>query len=219
MHLTQPNSTTGGALRQFSTKFGIPSNHRGKLNNWVRPGKSDIFIFYSGHGVPGFSDGRSYLLPVDADPATPQLNGYPLKTLYVNLAKRQARSITVMLDACFSGGSAGGVVVRSTSSISVVARKPPRLPAGAVVLTAAGKDQVASWDHEARLGLFTRYVLEGLAGAADRDEFGDGNGKVTLAELRKFLKDEMTYQARRRFGREQTPSLMGNAGRVLSAVR
>jgi len=42
---------------------------------------------------------------------------------------------------------------------------------------------------------------------------------VTLAELRKFLKDEMTYQARRRFGREQTPEFMGNAGRVLSAVR
>jgi hypothetical protein len=42
---------------------------------------------------------------------------------------------------------------------------------------------VASWDHEAQLGLFTRYVLAGLAGAADRDEFGDGNGKVTLAEL------------------------------------
>ena len=28
MHLTQPNSTTGGALRQFSTKFGIPSEKR-----------------------------------------------------------------------------------------------------------------------------------------------------------------------------------------------
>lgn len=55
---------------------------------------------------------------------------YPLETLYTNLAKLQARRVTVMLDACFSGGSADGVVVRSTSSISVVARKPPRLPAG-----------------------------------------------------------------------------------------
>ena len=78
---------------------------------------------------------------------------------------------------------------------------------------------MASWDHEAQLGLFTRYVLAGLAGAADRDEFGDGNGKVTLAELGNFLKDEMTYQARRRFGRRQTPELKGNAGRVLSAAR
>ena len=91
-------------------------------------------MFYSGHGVPGLSDGRSYLFPVDADPATPQLNGYPLATLYANLAKLRARSITVMLDACFSGGSAGGVVVRSTSSIGVVPSKPPRTPAGAVVL-------------------------------------------------------------------------------------
>ncbi len=204
---------------QLVSTFGTKADHRGKLNNWVRPGKSDVFIFYSGHGVPGLSDGRSYLLPVDADPATPQLNGYPLATLYANLGKLQARSITVMLDACFSGGSAGGVVVRSTSSIGVVARKPPRTPAGAVVPTAAGTDQVASWDHEARLGLFTRYVLEGLAGAADRDEFGDGNGKVTLAELGNFLKDEMTYQARRRFGRRQTPELKGNPGRVLSTVR
>ena len=52
----------------------------------------------------------------------------------------------------------------------------PPAPRRAVVLTAAGTNQVASWDHEARLGLFTRYVLEGLAGAADRDEFSDGNG-------------------------------------------
>ena len=204
---------------QLVSTFGTKDDHRGKLNNWVRPGKSDVFVFYSGHGVPGLSDGRSYLLPVDADPATPQLNGYPLATLYANLAKLPARSVTVMLDACFSGGSAGGALVRSASSISVVARKPPRTPAGAVVLTAAGMNQVASWDDDVRLGLFTRYVLEGLAGAADRNEFGDDNGKVTLAELGKFLKEEMTYQARRRFGRRQTPELKGNAGRVLSTVR
>ncbi len=204
---------------QLVSTFGTKENHRGRLNNWVRPGKSDAFVFYSSHGVPGLFDGRSYLLPVDADPATPQLNGYPLATLYANLAKLPARSVTVMLDACFSGGSAGGALVRSASSISVVARKPPRTPAGAVVLTAAGMNQVASWGDDVRLGLFTRYVLEGLAGAADRNEFGDDNGKVTLAELGKFLKEEMTYQARRRFGRRQTPELKGNAGRVLSTVR
>ena len=46
--------------------------------------------------------------------------------------------------------------------------------------------QVAWWDDTAKLGLFTRHVLEGLSGAADKDNFGNGDGKVHPGELRKF---------------------------------
>ena len=96
-----------------------------------------MFVFYSGHGVPGLADGKGYLLPVNANPATAHLNGYPLDTLYANLGKLPARNVTLMIDACFSGGSAGGAVVRSTSSISVVAANPTDLLPKATVLTAA----------------------------------------------------------------------------------
>ncbi len=204
---------------QLVSAFGTKEDYKGKLHNWMRPGKSDVFVFYSGHGVPGLSDGKGYLLPVDADPATATLNGYSLDTLYANLAKLPARSLTVMIDACFSGGSAGGAIVRSASPVRIRSTNPVRLLPKAIVLTASAPEEVASWDDKARLGLFTRHILEGLSGAADKDDFGNGDGTVTLAELGKFLKEEVTYQARRRYGRAQNPQVTGNPARVLSKLR
>lgn len=92
---------------QMISVFGNRDDHRGKLWQYTREGLSDVFVFYSGHGVPGLRDRRGYLLPVDADPGTPELNGYPLDQLLANLEKLKARSVTVVVDACFSGNSAG----------------------------------------------------------------------------------------------------------------
>ena len=115
--------------------------------------------------MPGQRDGRGYLLAVDADPDAPEVNGYPVDLLYENLSRLDARSITVFVDACFSGDSAGGPLVSGYSGIGVT----PKTPSGAAitVLTAAQADQVASWDREAKQGLFTKYLLAGLSGTAD----------------------------------------------------
>ncbi len=48
--------------------FGTSDNPKGKLYDWIRPGESDVFIYYSGHGAPSPNHGRGYLLPVN----TPQ---------------------------------------------------------------------------------------------------------------------------------------------------
>ena len=53
---------------KLESTFGTKENHRGKLFSYVRPGKSDIVVFYSGHGVPGLKSRKGYLLPVNADP-------------------------------------------------------------------------------------------------------------------------------------------------------
>ena len=71
--------------------FGNERDHQGKLWSWIRPGRSKVYVYYSGHGVPGIRDGRAYLLPVDADPGTAEINGYPLDLLYRNLAKLETR--------------------------------------------------------------------------------------------------------------------------------
>ena len=46
--------------------------------------------------------------------------------------------------------------------------------------------------------------------------FGNGDGKVTVAEAEKYLGEEMTYQARRRYNREQNPTVQGDPNYVLS---
>jgi TPR repeat protein len=203
-----------GDLRRV---FGDDKSHKGQLFNYVRPEKSDVFVFYSGHGVPGLRDQRGYLLPKDGDANLAELTGYPLDTLYANLHKLPAKSVTVVIDACFSGNTSRGMLVRATSGIVVSAKTDNAN--GITLLTAARGDQVASWDEDAEQGLFTKYFLLGVRGAADGDEFGNGDGKVTLAEMRNYLNDEMTYQARRRYGREQNPTLQGNRQTVLATLQ
>ena len=197
--------------------FGNAQDHRGKLWSWVRSGRSDILVFYSGHGVPGLRDKRGYLLPVDADPATPEINGYPLDLLVKNLSAIEAVSTTVFLDACFSGNSAAGWLVRSASPV-YVKTTPPAPSRGLTLITAAAGDQVASWDETARLGLFTRHLLDALNGAADRGRDGDRDGRVTLGELERYLDDEMTYAARRQFRLVQQASVSGDPKAVLVAA-
>jgi peptidoglycan hydrolase-like protein with peptidoglycan-binding domain len=206
------------SLTQLNATFGTAGNHRGRLFDYVRAGKSDVIVFYSGHGVPGLRDRKGYLLPVDADPNRAELNGYPLDTLLANLAKVPARSMAVYIDACFSGESQKGLLVRATSGITVQT-KVPKSSKAMVVVTAAQNDQFASWDEDAKHGLFTKHLLEALRGKADGEGYGDGDGKVTLAELRAYLDEEMTYQARRRWSRDQNASVQGASGSVLATLR
>lgn len=200
---------------QMLAVFGNSQTHEGKLFNWVKPDKSDVTVFYSGHGVPGMRDRRAYLLPVDGDADHAEITGVPIDTLFANLAKIPARSMTVFLDACFSGESPKGTIVRSTSGISVA----PKMPASAsnmTVITAAQGDQFASWDEKAGHGLFTKHLLEALEGAADEKGFGNADGKITLAEVQTYLDEEMTYQARRTWGRRQNASVRGDTDRALA---
>ena len=197
---------------RMESAFGSRGNERGQLWRWVEAdGGSDVVVFYSGHGVPGISDGRGYLLPVDANPDTAEINGYPIDVLYENLGKVPHRSVTVFLDACFSGASGdGGRLIAGASPVYVEA-DVSGLP-GLTVLTAATGKQLASWDAGARHGLFTEHLLEALYGAAD----ADGNGRVSAAETKLYLDRHMTRAARRAYGREQDAGLYGDESAVLS---
>ncbi|NQW09692.1 MAG: caspase family protein [Alphaproteobacteria bacterium] len=201
----------------MNSVFGNAREHRGKLWSWIRSERSDVLVYYSGHGLPGLRDKRGYLVPVDADPATPEINGYALDLLLANLAKLETRSTTVLLDACFSGNSAGGWLIPSASPVYLKTAPSPRA-AGMTVIAAAQDDQVASWDHEAKLGLFTRHLLAGLYGAADKGPGGNGDGTITLDEIESHLDDEMSYAARRLFQRVQTASVSGDPGVLLASV-
>jgi hypothetical protein len=199
------------------TMFGNASTHEGKLWSWIRPGRSKVYVYYSGHGVPGLRDGRAYLLPVDADPGTAEINGYPLELLYRNLEKLGVKSVTVILESCFSGMTERGSLIRSASPVFVKSSQPTA-GSGMTVLSAAQGDQIASWDHGAGLGMFTNYLMRALYGEADGGRWGDGDGKVSLGELEAYLDDEMTYAARREYRRVQQSSLTGDRQMILASA-
>lgn len=190
--------------------FGSDREYRGQLYDWIKPGVSEVFVYYSGHGAPSLADGKGYLLPVDANPNRVELNGYALDTLYANLSKLDARRITVVIDACFSGSAQSGPLVRNASSISLKqVQSPPVAQGKLVLLTAAGAGEVASWDTTRQNGLFTRLFVDGVKGEADSSTHGNLDGQVTLGELKGYLGDEVSYFARRHFSREQHPEVHG----------
>ena len=196
---------------QLEAALGVRGMMEGSLLwRYIDPsGGSDVVVFYSGHGVPGKA-GRGYLLPVDSNPDTAELNGYPIDLLYENLGGLPTRSTTVFLDACFSGGSPRGMLIQSASPVYVEAD----VSSGAdmTVLTAASGKQLASWDEKARHGLFTEHLLDGLYGAADAND----DGQVTAREAKLHLDRTMTRAARREFGRVQDAGLHGDESAVLS---
>ena len=201
---------------QLQGAFGNDRSHEGKLWRYLdATGRSDVVVFYSGHGVPGLKDKRGYLLPVNADPDAPEINGYPVDTLLGNLAKLKTKSVSVFLDACFSGDSQKGKLVRATSGI-LIEPKMPGKTAGMTVITASQGDQVSSWDFEAKHGLFTKHLLDALYGEADKADYGNGDRQISLGEVRSYLDDRMTRAARRTYGRHQKAWIKGSDASVLA---
>jgi len=201
---------------KMQSTFGRQGNHRGKAFQYVKPGVSKLYVFYSGHGLPGQHDQKSYLLPVDAEIATADINGYPTDLLYKNLNQIEAKSVMVFLDACFSGNSDGGSLITQASGASILPAPTPNddQNESLTVITAASNDQLASWDEESRHGLFTEYLLRALYGEADKNN----DGLVKLDEVSVFLKEDMRYKARRTYNRDQVPDISGNSDQILVAA-
>ncbi len=200
---------------QLVSHFGTAEDHRGRLWQLMRRNnRSDVVVFFSGHGMPNPADGAPLVIPQDADGVRPHLNGYPLDLLYSNLQKLDARSVLVLVDACFSGGTATTGRSLIPAGSPVFRERPANAPQGLAVLTAAGPGQVASWDLDARRGLFTRHLLDAVSGKVAAKD-----GQVTLAAVKEYLDEEMTCAAQRSFGREQHATLQGAGDRLLPTMR
>ncbi len=201
-----------GAMRNV---FGSEKSHKGQLWRYANTeGKSRIFVYYSGHGAPEISSRKAYLVPVDADPRALEISGYPLSLMYKNLKQVPAKSVTVMLDACFSGDSSNGMLIKSASPL--VVPTAPEIKAGNfAVLTASSGTQLASWDDAKGHGIFTSHMVEGMKGAAD----ADGDKKITAGELHKYVQNRVRKAARRNHGRDQMPALNGDPNLVLGSYQ
>ena len=201
-------NATVGKLNQW---FGDEKNPKGQLWDWVRKGKSNVFIFYSGHGAPDLQTKKSYIIPTDVNPER-AARGYSLELLQKNLELIKKKIgpdhyVVLMLDACFSGVSGGGAIQKTSSGAYVPII--PKVSNTITRLSASAAQQVANWDQKSKHGLLTSLFLKGITGQADRDSFGNGDGMVSWNEIGKYLKSEVSYQARRNFGRDQTPEING----------
>lgn len=195
----------------FNGTFGTKESHKARLYNLVKAGKSDVFVYYSGHGAPDLEKNEGYFVPVDCDPSLVKFNGYSIKTFYENLSKISYNTLTVVIDACFSGSSDKGTLMPATSLARIKSETGVLNDPNAVVFTSASGDQVSSWYPEQYHSLFTYYFLKGIQESANNDR----NYTLTLGELRAYIAEEVPYMARRLKNRIQTPEVYGKDQTVL----
>ncbi len=163
-----------------------------------------LFLYVSGHGLSDPATGKAYLLPSDADPARLAETALPLQDLYDALGKLGAPSLTVAIEAAFPTSVQDLIDPPNLpdAEVGVLPEKP--IP-GLSVFTAADRDQQTLVDPELGTGLFTRWLLEGLAGAADLDPTGNNDRRIESVELYVFTAHHVRVTARKSFGLEQKP--------------
>lgn len=195
------NATKG----DFETLFGTKDNHKGKLFNMVKENKSDVFIYYSGHGAPSVKDQKGYFVPVECDPQYVELGGYSLETFYNNLANIPAKSFTIVLDACFSGTE----LLNNISPMVLKVENPVINIKDAIILTSSRADQASCWYNEKKHGMLTYFFLKGIH---NKNADTNNNNELTFSELYKYISDNndgVPYYSRKIHGIEQNPQILG----------
>ena len=153
--------------------------------------EDDTFLLYfAGHGVE--VNGKGFLLMPDARHAFPDVGSLPLERLKEAMAKFAARRRILLLDACRNDpqaarGDADNMMGEVISRDIVAAAKSREESGGSStsLLSACRTQQRAYAWPEKKHGVFTYYLLQGLRGAAWKDD------RVTFQELAGYVQTEV----------------------------
>jgi hypothetical protein len=184
------------------------------FRNWlplqVNKDKTDVFVFYSGHGLPS-ADGKSlYLLPHGVDHDLLDETAVDQRKIVAAIQAAKPRSVTMFIDSCYSGLSKAGDTLLAGAKPVTLKNTDMGYPPEFTVMSASLPDQISSASAELQHGIFSFYLMKGMEGGADLDK----DGKITVGEMHKFLMDNVPRQAMS-LNRKQEPQLFGDANRVL----
>jgi len=195
----------------FNKIFGTRTDHRGQLFNFVKPKETDVFIYYCGHGAPDVGSNEGYFVPVDSDPSSIRFNGYSLNDFYNNLSKIEYKTLTVVIDACFSGFSENGTLIKDASPLTMKVKDPTLLLNNAAIFASASGEEISSWYPEKKHSLFTYYFLKAIQQGQDFI----GSDYLKLGDMKKYLQENVKQMARRLKGRDQNPQITGDNEMVI----
>lgn len=198
--LTDTKATVSGLKKVFAEQ----------LKGYVVPGKSDVFVYYCGHGAPDPKTKEAYFVTYEFDPDYAQSTGYRVKDMYDQLDQLNARSVTIAIDACFSGRTENGYIFKNVSPVGIRVDSSKVTVKNTTVFTSSSGEEWSGWLPEKRHGLFTYYFLKGIRGDADENK----NGEITATELQSYISSLVQEKARER-NKVQTPRMMGNGDKVI----
>jgi hypothetical protein len=189
----------------------------GELQRAVVKGVTDVFVFYSGHGIPSKDGNQVYLFPSDGKITRLDIQGYNLNRLYRSLDSLGARNVTVFMDACFTGASRSS---EKKSPENLVAMKGIRVEPKLYqpwdnnpnfsVFSSSGSGETSLSFDASQTGLFTYFLCSGLLGNADENH----DRKITQGELFQYVREEVMHASTKISGM-QTPEFHGNSDLVL----
>ncbi|MDE6410292.1 MAG: caspase family protein [Muribaculaceae bacterium] len=162
----------------------------------MNPGELDIVFYYAGHGVPDVSNGTAHILPTDAS-GTDFESCLELDRLYSMLNEMPAKSVTVFLDACFSGATRGNEMLFKERFVEYEVEDVVT-KGDMVVFAATSGNQTAMGYDEKKHGFFTYYLLKNLK---------DSKGEISLGELSDRLKRDVDNKAFDKKNKHQTPTV------------
>jgi uncharacterized caspase-like protein len=174
-------------------------NLRNQVRAWLRLVEKDdtVLVFFSGHS---FLDerGQGFLAPQDCARNQLGLTGLRTDELRDMLQQCAARRKVLVLDSCHAGGAKGEAAKGPSAEELGSSFKKAE---GLVTLASCRRDE-QSQEWEARhQGLFTFFLAQGLAGAADFDR----DGVVDTDELYRYTVNEVRPTAIRELKASQTP--------------
>ena len=183
------------------------------LKSKIVKNQTELIIFFAGHGLATPDGKELYLLQQDSYPDSLKRTALSRNEFFADIDKLKPKSVTVFIDACYSGYSRE---TEKKETLLTLAR-PLRIvgvegdvPRNFTIFSASGLDQISSGLKEAKHGIFSYYLMKGLEGKADKNK----DRKITNGELQDYLVKNVSQKALE-LGRSQKPSLAGDPDQVL----
>ena len=170
----------------------------------IKENKTDLYVFFSGHGLASEDGGDLFLLPSDGVPEILKVTALLRNSIFKNISKLNPKSVTVFLDTCYSGATRSEEFLVAARPIFIEVAEQ-EIPSNFTVFSAAAGRETAKVLPEAEHGLFSYYLMKGLEGEADVNS----DNQITNGELHAFINKNVSRQA------NQTPQLSGNPDQVL----
>ena len=170
--------------------------------------ETDVFLFFAGHGLAADDGEDVFLMPHDGDKDYLEDTAMTRSEIFQRVERIGPKSVTVFLDACYTGGtrSQDVTLVAGKRPVQVVALEQS-VPSGFTILSASAADETSMALEAANHGLFSYFLMKGMEGDADANM----DNKITMAEMRDYVKDKVVRQS----DFQQTPELQGDTDRLL----
>ena len=173
----------------------------------VREDVTELFVFFSGHGVPS-NEGTPYLMPFDGDTGFLRRSAVTRKEFFTSIKSLQAKHTFLFFDNCFSGTTRDEQFLLAANNRALgIKILDDIVPENFTVLSATSERETATAHGQIQHGLFSYYLFKGLEGAADEND----DRRVSANELGWYVQDRVKRDS---FG-AQTPQLTGAGERLL----